>query len=144
VIAIASVVPDDWARWREIRLAALAEAPYAFGSTYVSWQGAAEARWRKRLTEVAYNVLAMDGDRDVGMVSGVDEDPVELISLWVAPDVRGRGVGDALIASVLAWAAPRATQLRVYPHNQQAVALYTRHGFVPIGVDEGELAMVRR
>jgi GNAT superfamily N-acetyltransferase len=136
VIAIASVVPDDWARWREIRLAALAEAPYAFGSTYVSWQGAAEARWRKRLTEVAYNVLAMDGDRDVGMVSGVDEDPVELISLWVAPDV--------LIASVLAWAAPRATQLRVYPHNQQAVALYTRHGFVPIGVDEGELAMVRR
>lgn len=144
MIAIAVVVADDWARWREIRLAALAEAPYAFGSTYASWQGAVEARWRKRLTEVAYNVLAMDGERAVGMVSGVDEDPVELISLWVAPDTRGKGVGDALIESVLAWAAPRTTQLRVYPDNEPAIALYARHGFVPIGLEEGELAMVRR
>jgi ribosomal protein S18 acetylase RimI-like enzyme len=144
VIALAELVVDDWARWRELRLQALADAPDAFSSTLTSWQGANEVRWRARLRDVAYNLLAMDGATAVGMISGVAGDPVELISLWVAPAVRGKGVGDALVRAVLAWSGPRATRLNVYPTNAPAIALYRRNGFTEVGLDEGELVMEHR
>jgi ribosomal protein S18 acetylase RimI-like enzyme len=142
VIVIEEVAPDDWQRWKALRLQALADAPDAFSSTYASWKNAAEARWRARLRDVAFNVVAVEDGVFVGMISGVDEDPVELISLWVAPAVRGKGAGDALVRAVLDWAAPRATRLNVYPDNAHAIALYRRHGFVERGVVEGELVMV--
>ncbi len=94
-----------------------------------------EARWRsRRFTDVAFNVLAVDAaGTAVGMVSGVEGDPVELISLWVAPDARGRGVGDLLVRAVLGYAGTRPTRLNVYPDNAPAIALYRRHGFAELG-----------
>lgn len=46
------LTPDDWPIWRELRLAALAEAPQAFGSRLADWQGEGdrEERWRDRLS----------------------------------------------------------------------------------------------
>jgi ribosomal protein S18 acetylase RimI-like enzyme len=75
------------------------------------------------------------------MASGVPvehaEGSVELISMWVSPVARGRGVGDCLIREVERWAAQRgATSLRlsVMPDNIRAAALYERHGFTDTGV----------
>jgi ribosomal protein S18 acetylase RimI-like enzyme len=141
VIAIREIGPEDWLQFRGIRLRALAEAPYAFSSTYSGWHNAIEARWRSRLTDVAYNALAVDDGVAVGLVGAVDGDPVELISLWVAPDARGRGVGDLLVRAVLGYAGDRPTRLNVYPDNAAAIALYHRHGFAELGVIEGELQM---
>ncbi|MFD9791487.1 GNAT family N-acetyltransferase [Streptomyces sp. NPDC059070] len=42
----------------------------------------------------------------VGMASGVPgegAESVELISMWVSPSARGRGVGDHLIRAVERW-----------------------------------------
>jgi hypothetical protein len=57
------VGPDDWKVWRELRLAALEEAPYAFGSRLADWVDAPEERWRERLSVPgAYQVIAsLDG-----------------------------------------------------------------------------------
>ena len=51
--------PGDWWLWRELRLAALAEAPAAFSSTLAEWSGAGdtEQRWRARLEGVALNII---------------------------------------------------------------------------------------
>lgn len=132
------LAPDDWATWRALRLAALAEAPDAFGSRLADWQGEGdrEERWRERLAVPgSHNVVArMDGD-PVGMASGVptaDDHVVELISMWVAASARGRGVGDLLVHEVERWARSRgATLLRldVTDGNQPAAALYERNGF---------------
>ncbi|WP_211246348.1 hypothetical protein [Amycolatopsis taiwanensis] len=78
--------PDDWRLWRELRLAALTEAPQAFEATLADWQGNGdrEERWRARLAiPGSHNVIALAGDRPLGMVSGVPigEGVVELISL---------------------------------------------------------------
>ncbi|MEU6221162.1 GNAT family N-acetyltransferase [Streptomyces sp. NPDC047022] len=149
MIELRSLGPDDWRVWRELRLAALAEAPYAFGSTLAEWQGEGdrEDRWRGRLAiPGSRNVVAVGGEgaRAVGMVSGVpDESPdaAGLISMWVSPAVRGHGVGDRLIGEIAAWAVERGARilrLSVMPDNRAALALYERHGFVDTG-EPGDL-----
>ncbi|MFJ9855703.1 GNAT family N-acetyltransferase [Streptomyces sp. NPDC101150] len=130
--------PDNWSAWRALRLTALAEAPYAFGSTLAEWQGDGdrEERWRARLgMRGSHNVIAVLEGRPVGMVSGVpaeEPDTAELISMWVGPRARGRGVGDRLIGEVERWALQRHARklmLSVMPDNPAALALYERHGF---------------
>ena len=153
---IRELSPDDWPLWREARLAALAEAPEAFGSKLSDWQGDGdtEEHWRARL-ELAgsYNLIAMGDGVPVGMASGIpgeEPDSAELISMWVAPEARGQQVGDALVERVTAWATAYGAgrlMLSVKAGNDPAIRLYRRQGFgfVPgAEVDsDGELPMVR-
>lgn len=140
MVRLRELTPNDWPLWREARLAALTEAPYAFKSRVGDWDRGGEARWRARLeTPGTYNVIAtvdgpMDG-RTVGMASGVpqDDDVCELRSVWVGPEARGLGVGDRLITAVEAWArrsGATTLKLAVIPGNDPAVALYLRNGFL--------------
>ena len=152
VIEVSVVGEQDWRAWRALRRRALAEAPAAFCSTLAGWSGDGdrEERWRARLREVALNlVLTLDG-RPAGMVSATDPGPdgaVELISLWVAPGARGRGVADAAVEAVLAWARREhpgaAVVLSVKTGNAPAVRLYRRHGFVDTGPGPGGSAEQR-
>lgn len=139
MIETRELTPDDWRLWRELRLLALEESPEAFGSRLADWQGAgdAEARWRARLESVALNVVALEGDEAVGMVSGIDDgDQVELISMYVRASARGTGVADTLIDAVVAWARERAAErvwLSVRVANEPAKRLYRRRGFAEVG-----------
>ncbi len=141
MIEVRAAGVDDWPLWRELRLAALEEAPYAFSSTLAEWQGAGdkEARWRARLASVRMNLVAYLDGKAAGMVSGTAADrggTIELVSMWVAPFARGRGVGDSLVAAVLEWSrAQCATRvaLDVVATNAPAVKLYRRHGFIDAG-----------
>ena len=123
-----------------MRLAALAEAPYAFGSTLEEWSGVGdvEGRWRERLLSVPLNLIADLDGRSVGMASGTApvDGEVELISMWVAPEGRGRGVGDALVDAIVRWARNQGAVrlvLGVRQANQHAATLYERHGFRDVG-----------
>ena len=66
------------------------------------------------------------------------------IGMMVAADWRGRGVGTALVAAAVEWARARDLHklaLSVFPHNDVAIALYRKFGFV----EEGRLVQhVRR
>ena len=136
MIELKSVGPDDWKLWRELRLAALAEAPYAFGSQLVDWADAPEERWRERLSvPTAYQVIASLDGTPVGMAGGfrADEPGVaELVSMWIAPAGRGHGVGDALMSAIEDWArrtGARVLRLSVVDGNDPAHNLYLRSGF---------------
>jgi ribosomal protein S18 acetylase RimI-like enzyme len=134
-------------------LEALEEAPYAFRSTLADWQGQGdtEVRWRGRLSDVPFNLVAEWQNSPAGMASGAAPDPdgsVELISMWVAPFARGHGVGDALVDAVIEWARERQALrvvLAVFESNERALALYRRHGFMDVGaiVCATERKMVR-
>jgi GNAT superfamily N-acetyltransferase len=150
VIEICVLSADDWEQWRALRLRALAESPSAFGSRLADWLDAGEAQWRQRLSVPGgLNVIARVNGRDAGMASGLPvaaTGVVELVSMWVAPEARGRGAGDVLVATIVAWARERgAVQIRldVTLQNAHAGALYARHGFVelPERSNEGERAM---
>jgi ribosomal protein S18 acetylase RimI-like enzyme len=137
VIELRELTSDDWRTWRELRLAALEEAPYAFGSQLADWVDAEEERWRVRLElPGSRNFVAVVDGTPVGMASGVrteENGVVELISMWIAPAGRGRGIGDQLMAQVEHWARDahaHALQLSVADGNDQAHALYLRSGFI--------------
>jgi len=127
---------DDWRLLREVRLAALADAPYAYGSSLAVEQDFDESRWRQRFGSGLWAV-ARD-EEPAGLVGTYlpDEDTPMLIALWVSPRHRGRGVGDALVSEVFQWAAEnRWSQvvLRVADGNDAARKLFLRQGFRPTG-----------
>lgn len=134
-----TLTPDDWTTWRSMRLAALADAPEAFGSRLEDWVNADEGRWRERLSlPGAIDLLAYDTDtgEPVGMATGTpveDGGGVELISMWVAPAARGHGVAAALIDAVSHWGADagaRTLALSVMRDNHAARRAYEKNGFV--------------
>lgn len=144
VISVRQLRSDDWQEWRAMRLAALAEAPDAFCSTLEEWSGEGdrEDRWRARLEEVELNLFAEIDGRVGGMVSatGPVDGESELITMWVAPEERGKGVGDALVRAVLCWArrqGARRVALDVREGNRHALALYERQGFADSGEAPG-------
>ena len=58
------------------------------------------------------------------------------IGMMVAAGWRGRGVGTALVAAAIDWARARELHkltLSVFPHNNAAIALYRKFGFVQEG-----------
>jgi RimJ/RimL family protein N-acetyltransferase len=58
------------------------------------------------------------------------------IGMMVAAAWRGRGVGTALVAAAIEWARGRGLHkltLSVFPHNEAAIALYRKFGFVEEG-----------
>jgi GNAT superfamily N-acetyltransferase len=137
VIELQDIGPKDWKLWSELRLAALAEAPYAFGSQLADWVDAPEQRWRDRLgLPNAYQVIVRLDGTPTGMAGGfhLDGDPqvAELVSLWIAPEARGKGLGDALMTAVEDWArraGARVLKLSVVEGNDPAHKLYLRSGF---------------
>lgn len=128
--------------WRELRLAALAEAPAAFGSRLGDWQDADTERWRDRLAiRGSVNFVALLDGKPTGMASGVpDEDGTpELISMWVSAAGRGKGIGDRLVRAVARWARQQGAavlRLAVMDDNERAATLYRRNGFA----DNGKVA----
>ena len=143
-IDVRELSPEDWELWRSLRLAALTEAPSAFGSRLADWQGEGdrEDRWRDRLSiPGSYNTVATLDGEPVGMASGVPgetTDVVELISMWVAPSARGHGVGDVLMQRIEQWAsrsAARVLRLNIAADNPGADRLYQRNGFAYTGED---------
>jgi GNAT superfamily N-acetyltransferase len=135
--------PDEGLRLRALRLRALADAPWAFGSTLAREAAFAEAVWQERAArgaagEEGVTYVAEDGDRWIGMATGlVANGPrLDLVGMFVEPAVRGRRVGVALVEAVAEWARERGTAhlyLWATSTNQAALALYHRCDFKKTG-----------
>jgi GNAT superfamily N-acetyltransferase len=150
---------DDWQAMREIRLQALRDAPDAFGSTYARDAAFDPAEWQRRATrDGSFFAFLPDTEQagPAGLAGGYQEEPgvVELISMFVRPQARGHGVGEALVDAVAAWARNRnaaSVHLWVTETNKPAIRLYERCGFtitperqpLPSNPALGELGMTR-
>jgi GNAT superfamily N-acetyltransferase len=82
--------------------------------------------------------VAERSGRALGLVYGRLEherpEVAYLEAMWVDPSARGRGVGRALVAAVIAWARARSArriELQVTEGNTNAEYLYGRAGFAP-------------
>ena len=141
-IRIRRLSAADAADYRAIRLAALAGAPEAFGSSY-------EAEVVRPLGHFAERVGscpvfgAYDGERIIGMVGykrepgARDRHKAFVWGTYVEPGARRQGVARALMEALLRTAAQEVEQLTlsVVQDNEAAKRLYLTVGFEAYGLE---------
>jgi GNAT superfamily N-acetyltransferase len=121
-----------------VRLAALKEAPYAFGSRWENEKDRSEEEWRQ-VVKSRWRFVAVRDGQVVGTAAGGEgsyKGAAALTSLWVEPGSRGLGIGDQLVIAVLDWAKAAGFSralLWVADGNLHAEALYRRNGFLRTG-----------
>jgi ribosomal protein S18 acetylase RimI-like enzyme len=144
--AIRRVTPEEWQVYRQVRLTALTEAPYAFMSTLEREQAFGEDIWRQRLgSPTAATFLAWRDSEPAGTATGIADDPEseyavpgawQLVGMWVDPRSRGLGAADELVEAVANHATAEGAAslvLWVTEVNDRARAFYKRMGFVTTG-----------
>ena len=108
------------------------------------WRGAAAERRYLRAVRRSPNAAVFVAKASEGLVGrlSVARDPhpasfhVADLGLMVAADYRRQGIGRALLERAVKWARANGIaklELHVFPHNEPAIALYERFGFVREG-----------
>jgi len=156
MVLVRATTITDWQAMREIRLQALRDAPYAFASTHAGEATIADDEWYRRATRDGSFLAFLPEVSPAGLGGGylAASDTVELISMFVRPQARGRGVGEAIIEAVAGWGVQRGAttvHLWVTETNKPARMLYERCGFtvtaerqpLPSNPSLGEIGMQR-
>lgn len=136
--------------YRALRLAALADAPEAFGDSPEEARVRPPAYWHDLLNGLPDRVFfgAFAGDRMVGTMNIARQKGEKqrhkcmLYGVYVAPEGRGTGASQALMDAVIA--AARAMDilqigLVVGVRNEAAKRLYQRAGFFAYGTERRAL-----
>jgi GNAT superfamily N-acetyltransferase len=151
-VVVRQVGDEDWELWRDLRLRALLDHPTAFGSTHQREVAFTEEDWRDRLDGDTPAVVAWVDGRPAGMGAGFSDRPgwLHLVAMWTDPDLRGRGVGRAVLGALCAWAHEHGLRphLDVTVGNAGARRVYEGFGFVGTGevrpLREGSADVVER
>lgn len=149
-IQIRAIVAEDVEAFRALRLRALREHPEAFGSDYQTQSAFPPEFWQARVSSNLANpdqivFVATDGDELLGMtgIRRQHDSPKTMhnAGIWgvyVAPEARGHGLADRLLAACRDWARTvgvRLIRLGVVVDNASALACYRRCGYREYGRD---------
>ena len=116
-MAVRRLGRDEAALFKALGLRALADSPDAFAQTPADAQSQPDSYWEglmHSVTEPGGRIMfvADDGERPVGLVFGLLDRKRLRVGrvggMWVAPEARSRGAGQALLDAVVGWARERA------------------------------------
>ena len=127
--------------YRQMRLASLRDAPYAFGTTYDSALQRSSEFWRERAESTAHGTdgvtfIAFSNAIPIGMstllrING-QADEGELMQVWIAPEFRGTTAIWVLMDTIFRWAREndfRRIIAGVTRVNARALKFYIKYGF---------------
>jgi ribosomal protein S18 acetylase RimI-like enzyme len=152
-LVIRPLVRSDLAAFRALRQEALLLHPDAFGASAADEALLSDEQFATRIPEVRPDATfgAFQGDVLVGTAGFIvqrgakERHKAAVWGVYVSPAVRGLGVAEALIRTVVDHARTveglELLQLCVAFHNDAARRLYDRLGFVPYGVERGALRL---
>ena len=118
-------------RLRSLRLAALKDAPYAYGAKYEVDKDKPISVWQESL-EISNWFFASIDEEDIGLV-GVEKAGTDRISdcwifgWWIAEQYRGKGIVKLMLEEIDKFCIENNwlhQGLGVWPENQRAVAAY--------------------
>jgi RimJ/RimL family protein N-acetyltransferase len=127
--------------FKQVRLASLRDAPYAFSSTYASALRRSAESWREQADGTAqgsdratFIVFADDAPIGIAALYRVQDQPDigEILQVWVVPEYRGTHVARDLIDTVFMWASNngfRAIIAAITKGNSRALRFYRKCGF---------------
>ena len=131
---------SDASRLRQIRLAALKDAPYAYGAKYEVEKDKAISVWEESLELSNWFFASIDGE-DIGLI-GIEKAGVDRLSdcwifgWWIAQPYRGQGIVKLMLEEIDKFCLENNwlhQGLGVWPENQRAVAAYQKLGFISAG-----------
>ena len=127
---------EDWSQVRAIYQEGIATGHATFETTAPDWQ-----QWDAgHLTDC--RLVARNGEKILGWaaLSAVSRRQVYAgvaeVSVYVAADARGQGLGNRLMAELIAASKPCGIwtlQSSIFPENQASVALHLKYGFREVG-----------
>ena len=135
-----------WAEGRDLRLEALREEPFAFGSSYKEESLLSEKEWKARNRNALY---VMENNIPVGMMVLIRHSNQKIkhigniYGLFVKMSHRGRGIGNLLIEKAIqihnSLSYIKKIRLAVNREQESAIALYKKHGFNVTGILSKEI-----
>ena len=136
-IIIRPTTAADWPALKAARLAALFDAPTAFGASHASAVSFSDTDWQQRANNTPQRTffLAFDDDQAIGLAAQVvaGDGECHLIAMWVQQEYRGMPVAAGLVEAVKQCAVENGHArlvLDVAPENARAAAFYQKQGFV--------------
>lgn len=87
--------------------------------------------YAQQFPHARFDIIELDGQPIGRIVVDRPDDQVHLVDLAIAPDRRGRGLGEAILRALMAEAeaAGRPVRLEVASSNDPSMRLYHRLGF---------------
>ena len=153
-VPIRRLLPQDAEAYRELRLRALREHPEAFTSSFEEDSQLPLASSQQRLTSAHQRFWgAYDGVRLCGLIGlevgtrTKDRHKATVVGMYVAPECTGRGMGRALLDTLIADARTSGLQLLVLTvteGNSAAQRLYEQTGFRSFGIEPGAVRVSER
>ena len=124
--------PGDGAAWQQVFAAVADDGLWIGAEPPVRDRSAeVEAQYVGSASDVMF--LACVETAVVGWISGdTDETGCVELGMGVLDAFRGQGIGSALMEVIVGWAGAQPLTLRVFPHNERALALYRKFGFVEV------------
>ena len=144
-LTVRRIASDQGPELRELRAAALRDAPYAFDETLeeaLSEQTETfdAAAVRHAVSETSASFILYTEGHPAGLVGAYFDETAErkafVCALWVAPAVRHLHGGELLVNTAAAWLAERGAH-EIYAWiadaNRNAIRFYEALGFGPTG-----------
>lgn len=155
-MTIRRLTPEDATAYRRLRLYGLRECPTAFCASYEEESARSPEALAKRLepTPDSWTFGAFSGKRLVGLLTLIRDSQLKarhkaaIYGVYVAPAVRGQGIGRLLLAQGIATArameSVRQIRLGVVAANRTALRFYRSAGFVEYGKERHALLIEGR
>jgi len=130
----------DAARYRQLRLESLQVSPTAYGSSWEE-EGAQPLEWFAQRLEHSWTLGGWLGERLCGTATVIAHEHIKMqhkgivVGVYVHPDARGLGMGQALVRGLIAHASGRLDTLLISAEasNTAARRLYQKLGFKEYG-----------
>jgi ribosomal protein S18 acetylase RimI-like enzyme len=140
MIKVNKISIEETSRFKKIRLRSLKENPEAFGSTLETANSWDNENWISQVKNLN-TFIAFSSGSDVGVVRIVqdqdDKTTAWIISMWVAPEARGKKVASKMLDQIIDWSKKneiKCIKLDVVDTNKSAIRLYEKYNFKRNGI----------